>query len=60
VLLELLLLVKKTQKNYFRIKLSDGMLIDMCGNFQKEFKHGIPKEKTNETRINLNFRSFVR
>lgn len=51
---------KKTQKTILELKLSDGMLIGMCGNFQKEFKHGIPKEKTNETRINLTFRSFVR
>ena len=49
---------KKTGKKVKEIDLEDGMLLGMCGDFQKEFKHGIPKQKIAKPRINLTIRAF--
>ena len=41
------------------IDLENGILIGMCGDFQKEFKHALLKsKKKNGKRINLTFRKF--
>lgn len=45
---------------YVKIKLKHGCIITMCGDTQKNFKHGIPKDLNNQTsRISLTFRKFI-
>lgn len=42
------------------IKLKNGMMIAMCGDFQKEFKHEVlKKNSSNKRRINLTIRAFT-
>jgi len=49
---------KKCKTPVFDIQTEHGQLIAMCGNFQSEFTHEIPIEKTkpNTPRISLTFR----
>jgi alkylated DNA repair dioxygenase AlkB len=41
-----------------KIRTMPGLVIIMGGNMQKEFLHGIPKEKNAEPRINITIRAF--
>lgn len=54
-------ITKKLDKSWVTdIELTDGMMIAMCGEFQKEFKHEIlRKPSSNKRRINLTVRAFV-
>lgn len=50
---------KKGGKKVLDIPLTDGLLIAMAGDCQKEFKHSIPKTKTcTEPRVNVTVRAF--
>ena len=47
---------KKTLEKY-DIEVKNGQLLAMCGNFQKEFTHEVPIQKTvRDERISLTFR----
>lgn len=51
---------KKTNEKY-SIELLNGQLIQMCGEFQNEFRHGIPKLSNNNIeskRIGISFRQY--
>lgn len=50
----------KGKGKYIRdIMMEDGMLIKMCGNMQKEYKHSVPANKKYPgPRINLTIRAF--
>jgi alkylated DNA repair dioxygenase AlkB len=41
-----------------KIRTMPGLVIIMGGNMQKEFLHGIPKEKNAKPRINITIRAF--
>lgn len=50
-------IIKKTRRDFV---VDDGTLFVMGGNFQKEFKHEVPKSKKyKDRRINLTIRSFI-
>ena len=47
----------KATKEKTDIFMTDGMILQMGGNFQKEFTHGIPREaKVKEKRVSFTFR----
>lgn len=50
---------KITNQLIKEIELEDGTLIGMFGDFQKEFKHAVPKKKNGSQRINFTFRKFI-
>lgn len=53
-------IIPKNKEKGFNIPLKHGLIVTMCGNTQKEFKHGIKKsEKTVPRRISLSFRQFT-
>lgn len=51
--------VKDTKETVANVRLTNGSLYVMEGNFQKEFLHGVPKQKKCGKRISLTFRSFI-
>jgi alkylated DNA repair dioxygenase AlkB len=52
---------KKGGSKVIDVALDDGMMVAMCGDCQKEFKHSVPKTKScMNMRINLTVRAFVK
>lgn len=52
-------IINEADKSKTSIELNDGSLIVMGGDFQKEFKHEVPKGPYKGKRINLTVRSFL-
>jgi alkylated DNA repair dioxygenase AlkB len=51
---------KQTGEKVLRIKLASGSLLIMGNNFQKKFKHTVPKRLTvKDVRLNFTFRSII-
>lgn len=49
----------KTKETVYELNVEDGMMIVMCGEMQKYYKHGVPKtKKCKELRINITMRFF--
>lgn len=46
----------KRTKDKIKLPLVSGSVLIMGGTFQKDYLHGIPKEKNKERRVNLTFR----
>ena len=45
-------------KSEYNIPLTNGMILEMCGNTQEEFTHGINKERNKSKRISISFRQM--
>ena len=51
--------IKNIDKNTLDIRMNHGSIITMCGDTQKEYRHGIRKSTHTTPRISLSFRQMI-